>query len=85
MGKVILSLHHKPESYVVMVKTYSDDGRLLSEEKYSSVKQVIIRSGEVRLSRQLSPQPLVIVVDAVKPRVELRENTLLYIIDEGVK
>lgn len=83
MGKVILSLKHKPEEYSVSIRIYDDGGFLVKEEKYDHIKQVIIKAGEVRLSRQISPEPFVIVIDAEKPSITIKEETLLFIIDEG--
>ncbi|WP_052833872.1 hypothetical protein [Staphylothermus marinus] len=83
MGKIVLSLKHKPEEYSVLIKVYGGDGALVKEESIDHIKQVIIKAGEVRLSRQLSPEPLVVVIDAEKPSIMVKEGTLLYIRDEG--
>ncbi|ADI32067.1 hypothetical protein [Staphylothermus hellenicus] len=83
MGKVVLSLKHRPDEYSVLARVYDSDGSLVREEGFDHIKQVIIKAGEVRLSRQLSPEPIVIVVDAEKPSIMVKEGALLYICDEG--
>jgi len=80
--KVIVSLKHKPEEYTVKINLYGENGELLETREYEGIKQLTINSPEVRISRQLSPNPMVLVIDAYKPKIELREKTLLYIIDE---
>ena len=76
-------LKHKPEEYDVKVNIYNDEGKLVKEYTYSGVKQLVFKTSEVRVSRQLSIEPFTLVTYAEKPKVELREETLLYIVDEG--
>ena len=83
MAKVMVFLKHKPEEYIVKTIIYNDDGQKVEEKNYDGIKQVIIKACEVRLSRQLSPDPFSIVIDAKNPEIEVKEGTLLYIIDKG--
>ncbi len=83
MSKVMVFLRHKPEEYAVKTIIYSDDGQKVEEKNYDGIKQVIIKAGEVRISRQLSPDPFSLVIDAKNPKIEVKEGTLLYVIDEG--
>jgi len=79
---IIVYLRHKPEEYVVEVNIYDGSGKLSESRSYSGVKQVVFKTSEVRVSRQLAPEPLALVTSAAKPRVELREGSILYIVDE---
>ncbi len=82
--KLIVSLKYKPEEYVVKITIYDgENGGLLDEKNYSGVKQIVIKScKEVSISRQLAPDPMVLVVSMEKPKIDFRENKLLYIIGE---
>mgnify|MGYP001772695086 CR=1 FL=1 len=77
MPKLIIYVKPKFEEYEVKVYTYSDDGKLVSEESYTKVKQVVIKSPEIRLSRQLFHDYVALIVDAEKPKVEVEEGGLL--------
>ncbi len=79
MAKLIISLKHKPEEYDVKIKIYGSDGKLLDTKEYSGIKQLVIRSKEVRISRQIAPDPFVLIIDAEKPDIEVKEGSLLYI------
>jgi len=80
---IIVYLKHKPEEYDALVYVYGDDGKLAETRTYSGVKQVVFKTGEVRVSRQLASNPIALVTRAVKPVVELREGSILYIADAG--
>ncbi len=77
--KIFVSLKHKPEEYIVKLRIYDDNGKLVDSKEYEGVKQLVIRARETRISRQLAPEPYTLVIDVEKPRIELKENTLLYI------
>lgn len=79
MAKVVISLKHRPEEYEVKIRIYGNDGKLIDTREYNGIKQVVIRAREVRISRQIAPDPLVLVLDAEKPDVEVKEGSLLYI------
>lgn len=83
MVKIMVSINPKHDYYDVEVFIYTQIGRLDKSEKYSDVKQIVIRNAEVRISRQLSPSPIVMILECEKPSVELRENSLLYILGRG--
>jgi len=85
MYKLLVSITHHPEEYVVEINMYNDEGRLVDTRRYNGVKQVVFKTPEVRLSNQLSPKPVVLIVSAEKPVIDLKENTLLYIIDSEEK
>ncbi len=79
MAKIMLSLRHKPEEYDVTIRIYNDEGILVEEKKYESIKQVVIRARETRISRQIAPSPIVLVVDLDEPQVELQGENILVI------
>ncbi|MEM0000024.1 MAG: hypothetical protein QXH02_00395 [Desulfurococcaceae archaeon] len=79
MPKVIVYVKPKFEEYEVKVYTYDADGKLVDERVFSSVKQVVIRSPETRLSKQLFHEYVALIVDAEKPRIEVRKEGVLYI------
>lgn len=80
MSKVVVYVKPKFEEYEVRVYTYSADGKLLDEKAFSSVKQVVIRSPEIRLSRQLFHEYIALIVDVGVPKIEIREGGILYIL-----
>ncbi len=82
MAKIIISLKHKPEEYDVSLRIYNEDGKLVKEDEYKGIRQVVIHTREVRISRQISPSPTVLVVDAEKPVIKLVENNILYVEEE---
>jgi len=79
----MIVLNHKLEKYDVEIYLYDDSGKLVDQREYKGLTQIVLKTGEVRISKQLIGNPLTIIAYASKPRVELRENTLLYIVDEG--
>lgn len=79
MVKLLISLKHKPEKYDVKIRIYGSDGKLLDAKEYNGIKQLVIRAKEVRISRQIAPDPLVLILDTGKPDIEVKEGSLLYI------
>ncbi|MEM2024912.1 MAG: hypothetical protein QXW94_01300 [Desulfurococcaceae archaeon] len=79
MPKLILYVKPKFEEYDIGLYIYDDHGKLVEEKTYSSVKQVVIKAGEVRLSKQLFHEYISLIVDAKSLTVEVKENGLLYI------
>lgn len=58
------------------VYVYGDDGGLREEREFRGVKTVSIRAREVIVSRQLSPQPIALVVEAERPSVSFEGGVL---------
>ncbi|MEM4762966.1 MAG: hypothetical protein QXH78_02920 [Desulfurococcaceae archaeon] len=79
MPKFIIYIKPKFEEYDVKIYMYDGEGRLVSEKEYSSIKQLVVKSQEVRLSRQMFHEYLALIVEASSPRIEVKENGLLYI------
>jgi len=79
MFKLILYVKPRLEEYDVKVYVYDSSGKLVEERGFPRVKQVVIRSPEVRLSRQLFHEYIAMVLDAFQPRLELKEGGLLYV------
>ncbi|GEM_PF-918124 len=83
MYRLMIMLRYKPEEYHVKIYVYNGVGKLVDTREYNGVKQVILKTKEVLVSRQLSLEPFTIVTCAEKPRIDFRENSLLYVLDEG--
>ncbi len=79
MPKIMTALYHKPEEYDVIISIYSDEGLLVKEEKLEGIKQVIVKSKEVRVSAQLANNPIVLSIDTDKPAYSVKEGKLLII------
>lgn len=79
MPKFVIYIKPRFEEYDVKIYMYDGEGRLISEKVYSSIKQLVIKSQEVRLSRQIFYDYLALIVEANSPRVEVKEGGLLYI------
>lgn len=79
MPKIIVALYHRPEEYDIVISTYSNEGLLIKEEKFEGIKQVIIKSREIRVSAQLSNNPMVLIIDIDKPIYNIKEGKLLII------
>ncbi len=80
--KILLSLHHRPEEYRVKLSIYNGDGKLVDARTYNGVKQVVLRTCEARVSRQVAASPVVLMIDAEEPHVELREGGILVVEDK---
>lgn len=83
MPKIMIYLNPKTEEYDVQVYFYDSSGKLSSRLEYKGVKQIVIRTPEVRLSRQLFHDKVALIVEAVNPRIDLRGDGLLYIIESS--
>ncbi len=79
MPKIMTALYHKPEEYDVIISIYNDEGLLVKEEKLEGIKQVIVKSKEVRVSAQLSNNPIVLIIDTDKPVYSAKEGKLIII------
>ena len=79
MPKVVVYIKPKSEEYDVKIYLYDDEGKLVNGETYSSIKQIAIKTQEVRLSRQIFYDYLALIIDAASPRIEVKEGGLLYI------
>lgn len=83
VSRIFLALRHEPENYRVRIAVYGGDGRLLEEHVYDAVKQVYIRGMNVRISRQIGPEPVVLVLEPVGDGARIEErNGILYIVGE---
>jgi len=77
--KMMIALYHKPEEYDVKLSIYDDEGKLVKEEVFRGIKQVVVKGVEVRVAAQLANNPFVLVVDVEKPIYSLKEGRLLVI------
>ncbi len=69
MVKVFVALHYYPEEYGVIVTVYGDKGGLVWEKRMRAKQVVLEAPVRVRISRQIGPNPVVLVIDAEKPPV----------------
>ncbi|MEM1695765.1 MAG: hypothetical protein QXJ18_03120 [Desulfurococcaceae archaeon] len=82
MAKIMMYLVPKVEEYDVHIYVYDNSGKLSLSREIKGVKQVVIRSPEVRIGRQLFHEKIAILVESDNPEIELREG-LLYIVHKG--
>ena len=81
MPKIMAAIYHRPEEYDVILSIYDNKGLLVKEEKFEGIKQVIIKSREIRVSAQLANNPIVLIIDTEEPVYSLKEGKLLIIGD----
>ncbi|WP_448579488.1 hypothetical protein [Thermosphaera sp.] len=79
MEMVFITLKFLPEEYHVKLEFYGEDGRLVKTMEYEGVKQIVFKDVEVRVNRQLSQSPLVMIASAQGIDVSLIENSVLYV------
>lgn len=80
--RLFVVFKHRPEEFFVSVNVYDSEGKLIESREYSGVKQVVFNKCTVVVSKHLKLDPLVIVAEVEKPRVDYRESGLLYISSE---
>lgn len=80
MPKVMIYVKPKFEEYEVRVYTYDANGKLIEERGFSSVKQIVIRCPEIRLSRQLFHEYIALIANTETPKVEIKEGGILYVL-----
>lgn len=76
---VFITLTFLPEEYRVKLEFYGENGRLVKTVEYDGVKQIVFKDVEVRVNRQLSQTPLVMIATAPSLDVSLVENSVLYV------
>jgi len=76
---VFVTLAFLPEEYRVKLEFYGEDGRRVKTLEYGGVKQIVFKDVEVRVNRQLSQTPLVMIASAEGLDVSLVENSVLYV------
>lgn len=79
MKRAMVYLRHRPDSYSVEVNIYNEEGRLVESLAFDELKQIIIEGCEVRINRQLSRDPLAMVITANELKISHKEGSLLYI------
>ncbi|QOR94137.1 hypothetical protein IMZ38_05750 [Thermosphaera chiliense] len=77
MEMVFITLTFLPEEYRVKLEFYGENGRLVKTVEYDGVKQIVFKDVEVRVNRQLSQTPLVMIATAPSLDVSLVENSVL--------
>jgi len=83
MARLMINIYFKTDEYDVEVNRYNNEGKLEEALRFNSVKQLVLHGVIVRINRQLYSQPWSIIVEAVDPRIELREESILYIVERG--
>jgi hypothetical protein len=76
---VFITLTFLPEEYRVKLDYYGKDGGRVKTIEYEGVKQIVFKDVEVRVNRQLSQTPLVMIAYAEGLDVSLVENSVLYV------
>jgi len=76
---VFITLTFLPEEYRVKLEFYGEDGRQFKILEYDGVKQIVFKDVEVRVNRQLSQTPLVMIASAEGLDVSLVESSVLYV------
>jgi hypothetical protein len=76
---VFVTLTFLPEEYRVKLEFYGEDGRHVKILEYEGVKQIVFKDVEVRVNRQLSQTPLVMIASAEGLDVSLVESSVLYV------
>jgi len=76
---VFITLTFLPEEYRVKLDYYGKDGGRVKTIEYEGVKQIVFKDVEVRVDRQLSQTPLVMIAYAEGLDVSLVENSVLYV------
>jgi hypothetical protein len=76
---VFITLTFLPEEYRVKLEFYGEYGRHVKILEYEGVKQIVFKDVEVRVNRQLSQTPLVMIASAEGLDVSLVENSVLYV------
>jgi hypothetical protein len=82
MKMIMLTLKHRPENYDVTVEVYDENGKLVEKKEHEGIKQIVVRGGEVRISRQIAGSPTVIVINAEKPELKVKAGSIIYV-EEG--
>lgn len=79
--KIMIYLKPLIEEYDVRIYVYSDEGKLLDTKNYIKVKQVVLRTKEIRVSRQIFYDQLAMIAETTNPRIDYKEGGVLYIED----
>jgi len=77
--KIVVYLKPKFEEYDVEIYVYGSDGKLVEEKTINHVKQLVIKSQEVRVSRQLFHEYTALIIESETPKIDVKEGGLVYI------
>lgn len=84
MFKIFIEIKPGVDKLDVFMNKYScDNGKLVESFFFSSVKQIKLMVKEVTISKQLSSEPFVLIVDSMKPLVEFKDNGILIVREGG--
>lgn len=84
MFKIFIGVKPGLDKFDVYVDKYScSDGKLVESKFFNNVKQIKLLVKEVTISKQLSSDPIVLIVDSDKPVIDLKNNGVLIVREEG--
>ncbi|MEM0380748.1 MAG: hypothetical protein QW607_09600 [Desulfurococcaceae archaeon] len=79
MNRLFIVLEYKPEEFDVSISLYNEEGKLVESKEFSRVKQIVIDNCRVLVSKHLKNKPFVLIAEAFRFNIDLKENSLLYI------
>ncbi|MEM1555167.1 MAG: hypothetical protein QXO78_03745 [Desulfurococcaceae archaeon] len=83
MYKLFVKIKHNVDSYDISIDKYRfDNGKLVETQYFNNVKQINIVAKQITISKQLSGEPLVLIVESHNPVINLISNSILVIRDE---
>ncbi|MEM0355902.1 MAG: hypothetical protein QXT88_01335 [Desulfurococcaceae archaeon] len=83
MYKLFVKIKHNVDSYDISIDKYRfDNGKLVETQYFNNVKQINIVAKQITISKQLSGEPLVLIVESRNPVINLISNSILVIRDE---
>jgi len=81
--KLFVKIKHNVDSYDISIDKYRfDNGKLVETQYFNNVKQINIVAKQITISKQLSGEPLVLIVESHNPVINLISNSILVIRDE---
>lgn len=83
--KLFVKIKHSVDKFDVSIDKYRfDNGKLVETLSFNNIKQINISVKQLTLSKQLSGEPIVLIIESIKPSINLVSNTTLVIKDEEV-
>lgn len=85
MYKLFIKIRYNVDKFDVSIDKYCfNDGKLVESRSFNNVKQINLSVKQITISKQLSNEPFVLIVESKKPIVNLVSGSVLVIKDEEV-